>query len=187
MKKRLFIGLALPNEIKKHLKREMEKISPRLQDARVVKPDLWHITLLFLGYQEDEFLPAIIEALQKAGEAFSPPLIKFSHMATHPQKKPRVLWVETDQATAEILRPIKNLLEESVLASGLPLDPDIHPLRPHITLARIEERARIEVNPISLTDSFEAETLELFESILDANNGPEYITLQRFAFGEKTD
>ncbi len=184
MKKRLFIGLTLPEDIKRRLKRETDKIWPQVYGVRrIVDPSLWHITILFLGYQEDEFLPAIIAALQKAAETFSPPLIEFSKIATYPVKNPRVLAIETETKTAQVLAPIKKLLEEEVLAASLPLAPDIHQLRPHVTLARLTEAAHI--TPVPFVASFEAETLELFESALTEDNQPEYFSLQRFAFGEK--
>ena len=163
MKRRIFIAINLPENIKSRLSSYRDKW-PDLP-VRWTKKENLHITLEFLGYLIDEEL---MELFQKTKElalknkSFSIRLNKICYgppAKNSQQRAPRMVWV-TGEKTKEF-----NLL-------------------PHITLGRlktwqwrqIEPEERPEVNEeIDLT--FEVNSIEIMESVLK-RTGPEYIILE---------
>lgn len=63
---RLFIGIDLPDEIKKKVSKEITQLKKRYPDFRWVEEKNYHITLLFLGEVAEGKLPKIKERLERA-------------------------------------------------------------------------------------------------------------------------
>ncbi|MDP3990716.1 MAG: RNA 2',3'-cyclic phosphodiesterase [Candidatus Nealsonbacteria bacterium] len=177
MKRRIFVAINLPENIKKELSAYQEKWHEL--PARWTKKDNLHITLEFLGYLSDD---EVWETCQRVRELaskykqFSVILNKICYgpLNKMPPKKmsslrsfsrssqngtPRMVWV--------VGKKIKEL-----------------DLLPHITLARImsfgwkeiEPEERLEINKeISL--EFEVSSIDVMESVLK-RGGPEYTILE---------
>jgi len=180
MRRRIFIAINLPEDVKKELKGYQEKW-PELP-CRWTKKDNLHVTLMFLGYVSDEDLLDVCKAAREAVLRHAPFSVKLHKIIYGPPKKfpPRMVWAEGEKSE-ELGRLYKDL-EESV--SGSFQKAEARPYAPHITLGRIrtwelksvepEERPDIQ-EEVNLT--FEVNSIEVMESQLK-KGGPEYAVLE---------
>ncbi len=163
MKRRIFIAINLPENIKEELAKYQLKW-PELP-CRWTKKENLHITLEFLGYLTDQDLMEVCQKTRETASRHRPFEVKLNKICYGPPKKlpPRMVW-----AMGEKIKEFD--------------------LVPHITLARIkawqwrqidpEERPKIE-EEINL--NFEVNSIEVMESKLK-RGGPEYIILESCAF-----
>ena len=183
MRRRIFIAINLPEEVKKKLE-EYQAKWPDLP-VRWTKKDNLHITLIFLGYVSDEELLEICKITREAALRNEPFLINLTKILYGPPKKmpPRMVWVEGEKSKEFAV--IRDNLEKSLTASEqVNFSPEERAFSPHITLGRIkawefrqiepEERPTVK-EEISL--SFEVNSIEVMESQLK-RGGPEYTILE---------
>ncbi len=181
MRHRLFIAINLPEKVKSKL----SSYSLKYQElpAKWTKKQNIHITLLFLGYiQEDEISEILknTEQVVKSHNSFSLTLNKICYGP--PKKTPRMVWAAGEKS--EKLGKLRTDLENSL--SNLDFEKEKRAYSPHITLARLrqwefrniepEERPGIEQD-INL--SFEVNSIEIMESQLK-RTGAEYTILNSF-------
>ncbi|MCH8318957.1 MAG: RNA 2',3'-cyclic phosphodiesterase [Bacteroidetes bacterium] len=188
MKKRLFIAIPLPNNIKETL---MEAAQTIENESPPCLPQCWpdvrwtssspkggkkikwvpkqnlHITLLFLGKKDENELSEIISKIEnvtKQCTAFSLNLVGI--LTIIKKRKPVMIWAEFDRN-----KHFTNLVTKC--SQVLEIQPD-HDPRPHITLARIKygkSRGKSVSNPAFESNSLESFKLEvmtihLWESVL---------------------
>jgi 2'-5' RNA ligase len=184
MRHRIFIGINLPEEIKKELEKFQFKFSEL--PARWVKKENLHITLAFLGYVKDEDLPRIIEITKNVATRHAPFLIKIVKVTYGPPKvsPPRMVWAigEKNENLWKLQEDLKNALMEMKIPQLE--EEEGRGFIPHITLARIrkwefkqmepEERPEIDED---LNFSFEVKSIEIMESHLK-RGGAEYTILE---------
>lgn len=191
MKRRIFIAITLPDDVKKQLALYQEKIDNLFEapsPVRWTKKDNLHITLMFLGYlTEDELMDVcrITQEVASRHQAFSINLKKILYGP--PGKPPRMIWVEGEKS-AELGALQKDLENSFVVSTTQDPEEKGRPYAPHITLGRIkmwefrqqdpETRPEVEEN-INL--SFDVSAVEIMESKLK-RVGPDYNILQSCAF-----
>lgn len=126
---RLFIAIELPDE----LKRALGRLQVDLPGGRWVPRDQLHLTLAFLGNQEENLIERLKGTLSTICEdEFR---IVFSTTGAFPNvRRPRVIWVGVQPE-----RRLERLAERvrDVVASCCVLLED-RPFTPHITLARFK-------------------------------------------------
>jgi len=184
MRHRIFIAINLPAEIKKELMNFQSKW-PELP-VRWVKIENLHITLVFLGYLNDEELVEVLKITKEVASGHEPFSINLIKVCYGPPKKmpPRMIWVEGEKSTE--LGKLQNNLENSLFSTPIKnlKEPGARPYAPHITLGRmrqwefrqIEPEERPVVNEdISL--SFQVNSIEVMESQLK-RGGSEYTILE---------
>jgi 2'-5' RNA ligase len=92
---RLFVALELPAEWREALgaeARALESAAPEF--GRWVDPALMHVTLAFLGYQEEAALPIIQEAVRKAAAASAPFALRLGAAESFGGRRSlRVIWL----------------------------------------------------------------------------------------------
>lgn len=188
MKKRIFIAINLPENVKEKLLGYQSKW-PEIP-ARWAKKDNIHITLVFLGYLSDEELLEVCRVTKEAALRVQPFLITLNKICYGPPKKPaRMVWAEGERS--EELGKLQKELENALAGGALSnFRPENRAYIPHITLARIrqwefrqvepEERPEIDED-ISL--SFEVKSIEVMESQLK-RGGAEYIILKSVPLGQ---
>lgn len=208
MKKRLFIAINLPEEVKQKIKEFVGKIQPLLDDStslttggeiRFLKPETWHITITFLGYQPDDTIPAITESMKIiAQNNFDNLRIDFDKISFGPPgKRPRMIWLIGTNETSKNLALIKNKLEDELVKNGVRFEREKRGLgSAHVTLARFQatrintDIKRIDADIISVNQrihqresalSFQAQSLDLMESHLK-RTGAEYEICSRVDF-----
>lgn len=159
-KRRIFIAINLPEDIKKKLAGYKERW-PELP-IRWTKSENLHITLDFIGYVTDEELVEICEKTKEIADKHNAFEVKLTQICYGPlNKSPRMIW-----AIGEKIKELN--------------------LSPHITLGRIrkwewqriepEERPNID-EEIDL--SFSVDSIEIMESVLK-RGGPEYTILESY-------
>lgn len=180
MKRRVFIAINLPEEVKKKLGEFREKYD--YLPVRWTKEPSLHLTLVFIGYVSDEQMLEICRAAREGVSVFMPFFINFKRIILGPPgKPPRMIWLEGE--VSKELGGLKNQLEETLLNvnSGFS-HRENRPLKPHITLARIkmEQWRQLETRPV-VEENFEAqvpvESIEVMESDLK-KDGAEYAVLE---------
>ncbi len=178
-RRRIFIAINLPEDVKKKLAGYKEKW-PELP-IKWTKLNNIHITLAFLGYITDEELVEVCKAVKEAGSrhsSFSVNLIKICYgpLRLRSGQVPRMVWAMGEKS--EEFASLKDDLDKSLTIS------EKRQFSPHITLGRIRkwEWQRIEPEEAPSVDeeiglSFPVDSIEIMESVLK-RGGPEYIILE---------
>jgi 2'-5' RNA ligase len=136
--RRVFIAINLSQNVKDILRDILEKLAREYRRApiRFVKPDGFHITLHFLGNQNDEMIEKLKRVLDEMAKDYKKTKLAldgfgfFSNAA-----QPRVLWLGTEEVGNRAIEDLQKNLGKELLKLGLEIDTrDWHP---HITLGRI--------------------------------------------------
>lgn len=186
-KRRLFIAINLPQEIKKKLLDFQAQWADL--PVRWAKENNLHLTLIFIGYVADEEMVEICRLARQVGQKEQSFEIRFNKICLGPPGKPaRLIWLEGEANPA--LAKLKNNLEKMLFQSDKSgfnhLEKRLY--RPHITLARIKHREwrqmALAPNLERQVDySFAVNSIEVMESHL-SRQGAEYIVLESVEFKE---
>jgi len=146
----------------------IEKLRLRIaapQGSHWLEPRDWHITLAFLGEIDGAMLPALCELGEHAAAAAMQSSLRLNQLHWWPgEQRPRLL-VAAGEAT-HALAGLRKLLTAGLRELGVNYDGK--PLRPHVTLLRLE-RAAV-VLDLSLPEcavDVEVESLALYRSERD--------------------
>ena len=134
---RLFAALDLSAEARTAIAAEQRRIVSDIGEAgarlRLVKPDLMHITLAFIGEVEEGRAPSVVEAMGATIDQ-APFAVAFAGVSVFPPHgRPRALFLGIARGaaeTTELQRRVASILE----SVGIPPEP--RPFYPHLTLAR---------------------------------------------------
>ncbi len=179
MKRRLFIAINLPENIKKRFieyQRKWEELPVRWTP----KINL-HITLVFIGHVNDDEMYEICNIVKTVARRHSSFNINLKRIILGPpDKSPKMFWVEGERN--EEIAKLKNDLESLLLASG-----NTRAYRPHITLGRIkqDEWRKLDSKPEvdeKFVFNFPVETIEVMQSNLK-RTGAEYSVLESVNLG----
>jgi len=195
-RRRIFIAINLPEDIKQKLSEYQKKIEELFTlhrseasgagPIRWTKQDNIHITLAFLGYIADEELVEVCKVVKEAvskHSSFSINLFKICYGPTD-KKPPRMVWVIGEKS--EEFASLKEDLDKSLAIS------EKRQFSPHITLGRIRkwEWQRIEPEERPEVDEeidlrFLVNSIEIMESVLK-KTGPEYTILESHNLGTES-
>lgn len=192
MRKRLFVAINLPQEIKDRIKEVVREIQPLFDSSarlttsgeiRFLKPENWHITITFLGYQPDDTIPAIIESMKQTIPILSRVIVFDRVIFGPPGRKPKMIWLTGTKETSQNLSKIKLRLEDLLTKNRVSFDKENRLFNTHLTLARFDAgSASPEIKlPVIENISFAVESLDLMESHLK-RTGAEYETLVKVDF-----
>jgi 2'-5' RNA ligase len=177
---RLFVGLALPDEIKDELAALIERMRAAAPDAKWVPRDNLHLTFSFLGEVGEERVPAIADALRGAAASVRGPIPTRLHGtgAFPSPRRARVVWVGLDDGEGRIGK-----LAEAVATAVEPLGypKEKRPWTAHLTLARLRVPGNVSelLGETVAESSFNVSEVTLYRSRL-ARPAPHYEPLQRF-------
>lgn len=178
---RAFFAINLPNDIKEELRQFQAKLRIDFKNNNVtwVRPEIMHITMLFLGDIRDS-----------AVENFSPLLdaetseLGLGGFCAFPNKyNPRVLIMEVCDE-AGLLPIIHQMLKTSMKEFHVSFD--AKPFRSHITIGGVKEKLHVNLHhspamqyaPSGIT--WMPDSVDLMKSTLTAS-GPQYTVLKRFS------
>ncbi len=189
MKRRVFVAINLPETAKKKINEEAEKIKLVFEGqnffgCRFAPSKNLHLTISFLGYQDDNSVALIADAAKKTAEKFENPQVVFNKIIYGPQKgAPRMIWLLGSEQTSKNLAEIKNYLENLLLESDVGFQQENRPYSTHLTLARFETAPKASLPAIEkdFRLEFSAENLDFMESHLK-KTGAEYESLSSFKF-----
>ncbi len=138
---RSFVAIELPDE----LKRELVGLVDRLQAdsppvARWVDPASIHLTLKFLGDVAADRLDVVMAALTVAVERLVLFRLEVGGLGVFPSPdRVRVVWVAVSAET-DRLQELQRAVDGAMEKLGFP--GESRPFTPHLTLARLRDRAR---------------------------------------------
>jgi 2'-5' RNA ligase len=184
---RLFVALTPAPEARRALAAAAEPLAAACGGAaRLVAPDLVHLTLRFLGDTPASRLPALQAGLAAAAARSAPlTLVPDGAGAFPTPARPRVLWIGL--APDAGLAALAAAAEAACVAAGAAAES--RAFRAHVTVARLRPGGRID--PAALAGAlaavrppppFAAPTLDLVASTLSPA-GPRYAALARWPLG----
>jgi 2'-5' RNA ligase len=165
MKRRLFIAINLPEGDKNRI----NKLIAKWQDLPVVwsRTDNFHLTLLFLGYVDDENLLDLCEKIKNVTGQFQSLDVEFNQVGFGPDDDdPKMIWLK-GEANENLQRLQESLEKELGFYSHSRRE-----YRPHITLGRIRRgrwsklSEQPQINQKFML-SFPASSLDLMESTFE--------------------
>lgn len=184
-KHRIFIAINFSEDIKKKMldfQREWADLP-----VRWTKPNNLHLTLIFIGYVDNDDVYEICRLVKEAAGNRQPFEIVFKRICLGPPgQPPRLIWIEGEANLA--LAQLKDELERALSQSDTGnYQPETRAFKPHITLARIrqDEWRRLSEKPlinqeVSLAAS--VDSVEVMESTL-LRSGAEYSILESVELG----
>jgi 2'-5' RNA ligase len=124
---RCFVAIELPESMRDEIGKIEEDL--RTPGLRLVRPDLCHITLKFLGDVPPSRVDSVCEKLKLAkAEPFQ---VKVSGVGTFPGKSIRVVWLGLEGSFEELFRQVEMML------GPLGFRKEERKFSPHITLGRV--------------------------------------------------
>lgn len=137
---RAFIAIELPDEVRSalaELQAGLQKEKPPA--VKWVDPYGIHLTLKFLGNIETGKISDITGAIEQAAQGFTPLALEVKDLGVFPNfKRVRVVWVGMGGDVAQ-LKQLQQRLESNLVPLGFARES--RPFTPHLTLARVRERA----------------------------------------------
>lgn len=176
MSVRLFAALELPGETRSALCAWAARAAMRQPAVRVLSPGLLHLTLVFLGSQDEAAVDDIAGTL--ASEARALDRLAVTGAAWLPPRRPGVLVADLIEDGERLAR-----LQADVADALSPWhEPETRPFRPHVTVARVRrgERVRPGAVPEPPRLVFRAQALVLYRSQL-GRGGARYEPVMRAA------
>jgi 2'-5' RNA ligase len=155
MKIRSFLAFELPLEIKNVVARVSEELRQSTLNARWVKVDNIHLTVVFMGNIETEDIPAIAGGVKEVCQAFGAFDLSLKGIGCFPNRRnPRVLWLGLD-GDLEPMSEFRDALQGHLADFGI--KEEKRKFKPHLTLGRFRKPKK--------TDSKENQLLSKYEDI----------------------
>jgi 2'-5' RNA ligase len=137
---RCFVAVELPDEVKTGLDQLQAQLKSGSQTSvKWVDPYSIHLTLKFLGNVAVDRIDPITAAMEEATQGVSPLHLEVKDLGVFPNlRRVQVVWVGVSGEVDKLARLQQRL--ESNLA-GLGFTPERRRFTPHLTLARLRDRA----------------------------------------------
>ncbi|RJQ28073.1 RNA 2',3'-cyclic phosphodiesterase [Candidatus Parcubacteria bacterium] len=179
--KRLFVAFELPQTTLDSINVATVSFVKKIPlDARLVKWENLHITISFLGDQDEAMIPGILDAMK--GTTIPESLYIQTNAIDYgpPAFEKRMVWLSLTKETSKELEFIKLSLEANLYRNGIQwTQENSSHFNGHITLARFnpKPRERLETIYTPFDASFHPTELVLFESELTPQ-GPNYYKIE---------
>jgi 2'-5' RNA ligase len=140
---RCFIAVELPDEVKTGLDQLQAQIkSGRQTSVKWVNPYGVHLTLKFLGNVASDRIDPITAAMEEASQGVSPFQLEVKDLGVFPNlRRVQVVWVGVS-GEVDKLAKLQQRIESNL--AGLGFAPERRRFTPHLTLARLRDRASLE-------------------------------------------
>jgi len=137
---RSFIAIELPDEIRSALARLQAGLQTEKQPAvKWVDPYAIHLTLKFLGSIDTAKVSDIADVIEEAAHGIAPFSLEVKELGVFPNfKRVRVVWVGVWGDIPQ-LKLLQQRIESGLVPLGFPKES--RPFTPHLTLARVREKA----------------------------------------------
>lgn len=186
---RAFLAVPIPRESARAIQALLNRLKPRLPEARFVAADQWHLTLHFFAALSPDDAEGVRQAARGATAGQAPFTLTLRGLGAFPDpRRPRVLWLGVEEGARECAT-LHERLAVALRSRGLPVEG--RPFRPHLTLARFREpfsgglgdEWRREPGPE--VSRFSVERVTLFKSVLTPR-GAVHTVLDEFGLGGAT-
>jgi len=140
---RSFIAIELPDELKLKLGQLKSRLKSGEQSwVKWVDPDSIHLTLKFLGNIATDRIGEITRAMAQAAQTVPPFRLEVKDLGAFPNlKRVQVVWVGIS-GEMDKLGQLQQGIESNLARLGF--TPESRPFTPHLTLARLRDRAPLE-------------------------------------------
>jgi 2'-5' RNA ligase len=137
---RSFIAVELPREIKLMLARIQDELkSGGRAPVKWVDPDIIHLTLKFLGNIPVDTIDNLTAAIREACRGVPPFRVEVGGLGVFPNpRRVQVVWVGL-AGDIENLAQLQKRIDSALVPLGF--TPESRPFTPHLTLARVRDRA----------------------------------------------
>jgi len=137
---RCFIAISLPDEVKAGLKElQVQLKSGHQTSIKWVDPYSVHLTLKFLGGVDGDKISPITAAMAEAVKGVPPFSLKVEDLGAFPNlRRVQVVWVGVSGEVNKLAH-LQQRLESNL--EGLGFAPEKRRFTPHLTLARVRDRA----------------------------------------------
>jgi len=194
MRKRLFFAINLDKKSIAALERLVPNVEAPFRNGgteiRFVPKEEWHVTITFLGDQDDARLTDIIAAAKKVTDEFGPQEAELESAVYGPKQggHSKMIWAALARESSSRLGELKTFLDDALLDRGVSFSRERRPFSGHVTLARFKGENDDHLMPtldLPIGIVFEATSIDLMESEL-GRSGPQYDVIQRFSLsGER--
>jgi RNA 2',3'-cyclic 3'-phosphodiesterase len=138
---RLFLAIHLSDDVREQVAAMQARLMESGADVKWVAAENLHVTVKFLGDQEEALLPDIEAVGGEIAKSATPFRIRVSGASFFPKRGPlKTLWVGLTEG-AEPWRSLVRSAEEPLLPFGVPREGG---LVPHITLGRVRSQRNAE-------------------------------------------
>jgi RNA 2',3'-cyclic 3'-phosphodiesterase len=164
----MFAALDLPAGPRAALAAWRDGLVEARRDLRPVREEALHVTLVFLGWQDEQAATAIAEAAFGAASGVAAPTLRPAAVTPLPPRDPRLfaLDLEDEEGRAGAVQAAVS----DALEAGRWYRPEKRPFWPHVTLARVKRGERrvpaLPDLPPPPAAPFEARELTLYRSTL---------------------
>lgn len=164
----MFLALDLPEPARAAIAGWRDTLLSGRNDLRPVRAEAMHVTLVFLGWQDESAAGKISNAAFHALPSLPPPRLTPAGVRSLPPRNPRLfaLDLEDEDGRATAVQAAAS----SALEAGGWYRPEKRPFWPHLTLARVKRGERrvapLPHSPGPPGDPFEAPVVTLYRSTL---------------------
>jgi RNA 2',3'-cyclic 3'-phosphodiesterase len=163
----MFVALDLPEAARAELAAWRDELVDGRRDLRPVAPQALHVTLAFLGWQDESAARSIAAAAFETARPLAAPVLRAAAVRPLPPRDPRLFALELDDEDARA-SAVQAEVAQALEVGGW-YRPETRPFWPHVTLARVKRGER-RVPPLPDTpapaEPFEAGELTLYRSTL---------------------
>ena len=185
---RMFLALDLPEGARARLVAWRDLILDGRRDVRPVRPDALHVTLVFLGWQDESAAERIAEAAFGALPEAPVPRLAAAGVRPVPPRNARLFALDLDDEDGRA-GALQAAASDALEAGGW-YRPEKRPFWPHITLARVKRGERRVApppdRPPAPAGAFDAGVVTLYRSTLRPQ-GAIYEPLARTDAGDALD
>jgi RNA 2',3'-cyclic 3'-phosphodiesterase len=137
---RMFVALDLAEPERGELAAWRDELTSGRDDLRPIRPEYLHVTLAFLGWQDESAVERIAAAAFGPGERTEPPVLTPAGVRPLPPRGPRLFALELDDEGGRCTE-LQGAVSRSLDAQRF-YRPEKRPFWPHVTLARVKKAAR---------------------------------------------
>lgn len=143
MKPRLFLGIDVPDRVIAAIEPVREAFGAA--GMRVTRPELFHLTLVFIGDPGDTGIPQLLQAVPAVVDGPQPALAAAGAGVFRNRNRTKVGWIGVNDPGSNLQR-----LQSLIYGACFPGEPEPnHPAyAPHLTLARAPKEGRIDENQV---------------------------------------
>lgn len=184
---RAFLAVSLPAEARACAAEAVETLRAAVVgDVRWVPPENQHLTLKFLGEIAEDRIDALVARAGAKLAAVTPFEVALAGFGAFPSaREARVLWLGVARGSAALAKLARKLDTAARVAGA---ERDRRPFSAHLTLGRLREPARVEIEKLAPPTSVTWTVAEvvLYESRL-APDGARHVPLAHLALGAGLD
>lgn len=184
MKRRLFIAIIPPEAALREIEKEIKTIESRLKQPVKFEPkEKWHVTLIFLGEQDEAVIPKVRESLESALHGFEyKPLSTADIVFAPPHHEPRMIWLTLSENASKFLAELRETLVKELKTRGVVWQDEVREFRGHMTLAKFPPRQAEDFGPLKwvCANRCDEYAIELLSSER-TDNGAQYTSILRIA------